>query len=245
MGKSLADIWRSGVIGTFLAGLTFLLPVTLTIAIIIWIANWFRSALGPNTFFGDLLTQGGARLVGPEREYAAYGLGILITLLAIWLIGIFIRSRAKHRLEMTRDWFFNQMPIFRTIYKPVQRVVSLISEDSSKEFSGMSVVRVKLGGVYGAEVLALLTSDQIFHVDGEEKVLIYIPTSPVPMSGGLLLVARKNVHQVEGMKVDDLMKIYLSLGVLATESVPDSLLGSKRASQTQASLSQDTSSRES
>ncbi len=239
MGKSLSEIWRSGIIGTFLAGLTFLLPVTLTVGIIIWIANWFRSALGPNTFFGDLLTQGGARLVGPEREYAAYGLGILITILAIWLIGIFIRSRAKHRLEMTRDWFFNQMPIFRTIYKPVQRVVSLISEDSSKEFSGMTVVRVQFGGEDGAEVLALLTSDQVFSVKNKEKVLIYIPTSPVPMSGGLLLVERKNVHQVEGMNVDDLMKIYLSLGVLATESVPDSLLGSKRTSESQTTISQD------
>lgn len=220
MSKSLVDIWRSGFVGTFLAGLAFVLPITLTVAIVVWIAQWLRGALGPGTFFGNLLTQAGATLVGPERELFAYGLGILLTIGGVWLIGIFIRSRARRRMEQSRDWLFTRVPLFRSIYNPVQRVVSLMSDDSSKEFSGMSVVRCRFGGDDGVDVLALLTSDQTFMIDGKTRRLVYLPTSPVPMSGALVLVPENSVRSVPGMKVDDLMKIYLSLGALAGESMP-------------------------
>ena len=54
--------------------------------------------------------------------------------------------------------------------------------------------------------------------------MIYVPTAPVPMGGFLILVAAKDVAPVPGMEVDDLMKVYFSIGTLANEAMPDQTL---------------------
>jgi len=51
--------------------------------------------------------------------------------------------------------------------------------------------------------------------DRDQRIeLVYLPTSPIPMSGGLLFVAEEAVSAVPGMELGDLMKIYFSPGAL-------------------------------
>jgi uncharacterized membrane protein len=46
--------------------------------------------------------------------------------------------------------------------------------------------------------------------------MVYIPTSPVPMTGGLLFVPVDSIRPVD-MSVESLMSIYLSMGVTGSE----------------------------
>lgn len=89
----------------------------------------------------------------------------------------------------------------------------------------MQVVMCRFGGSTGADVLAVLTTPQTYTVGGEPRLLVCLPTSPVPMSGGLVFVPEANVETVDGMDVDELMKIYFSLGVLAPDATRDTDLG--------------------
>lgn len=221
MLRFLSRFWQTSVVGTFVAGLFFLLPVVVTIFIIIWLVDWLKAALGPGTFFGELITQSGQVILGREYEYIAFGLGVLITMLGIWTLGLIVRSQARKGLVNAFDSAINRVPLFRSIYKPVARIVRFASsEHAEEELAGMSVVRCSLSQLAGIETLALLTSADTYILDGKRMKLVYFPTSPVPMTGYLLFIPEDQVQSMPGMQVEQLMKIYISLGTLAPENMP-------------------------
>jgi uncharacterized membrane protein len=221
MMKVLVSLWRNNVVTTFLAGLVVLLPVVLTILIIAWIVGFLRGQLGPGSFLGEILLRGGATITGPGYDTLAFGLGVLIALVGIWFLGVVARSEAQEGISRFIDKLFTRVPIIRTIYNPVSRVVRMTT-DKNTDFSGMSVVACRFGGLE-TDVLALLANQEVYVIGGERRRMVYLPAAPLPMSGGLLLMAETAIIPVPEMKVDDLLRIYFSLGALAPDSMPPSL----------------------
>src|SRR5688500_10345275 len=165
MMKLLVSLWRNNVVTTFLAGLVVLLPVVLTILIIAWIVDFLRGQLGPGTFLGEILLRGGATITGPGYDTLAFGLGVLIALVGIWFLGFIARSEAQESISRFIDRIFTQVPIIRTIYTPVSRVVRMTT-DKNTDFSGMSVVACRFVGLE-TDVLALLASQEVYVICGE------------------------------------------------------------------------------
>ena len=224
----ISSFWRTSVIGSFLAGLLFLMPIALTVVIVAWIVNLLRGVIGPGTVLGDLLTRGGNYLLGlPNQDTLAFWLGVGIALVGIWLLGLIIKTRAKHIIQDYLDRLITRVPLIRSIYSPVSRVVRLATDRGNGapgDLSSMSVVSCRFGGAdNGVDVLALLASNHVYNIAGERRRLVYLPTAPIPMSGGLVLVAEGAVTSVPNMKVDDLLKIYVSLGALTPEVMPGAI----------------------
>ena len=69
-------------------------------------------------------------------------------------------------------------------------------------------------------MLALLTSPTVYNLDEGASHLVYLPTSPLPMSGGLTFVPVDAVSPVPELDVDGLMRIYFSLGALSRQVMP-------------------------
>jgi uncharacterized membrane protein len=213
-------LWRNNITTTFLAGLVLLLPVVLTVLIIAWIVDFLKAALGPGSFLGSILTTGGSTIIGPGYETLAFLIGILIALLGIWFLGIIARSAAQKSIEKSIDRIFTKLPLIRTIYNPVSRVVRMTTDKTAGDFSGMAVVACRFGGDNGVDVLALLANQQVYMIGNERRRMVYLPAAPLPMSGGLVLVAENALIPMPDMKVDDLVRIYFSLGALAPDSMP-------------------------
>jgi len=225
MFEGLSRFWRTSVIGSFLAGLLFLLPVMLTAFIIAWIIDFIRNAMGPGTFLGNLLQIGGGYILGPEQDILSFWLGVAIALVGIWLLGLIVKTQAKSIVQSYLDRLLSRVPVIRSIYSPVSRVVRLATDrgGGSGDLSGMSVVSCRFGGDKGIDILALLASKQVYVIAGQRRRLVYLPTAPLPMSGGLVLVPEATLTVMPEMKVDDLLKIYVSLGALAPEAMPNAL----------------------
>lgn len=216
MLRLFARLWQSGVLGTFLTGLAVLAPLILTLMILQWIMARLAAAVGPGTAFGDLLAQGGSTLVGPRHETIAFVLGLASVLVGIWALGLVVRGRARQGFEGWLDGLLSRIPLLRTVYRPVSQVVRLMAGSGGTEIKAMRVVMVRFGGPDGADVLALQASPHIYALAGDDRrVLVYLPTSPIPMTGGLVLVAEANVTPLPSMSVDELLRLYVSLGVLA------------------------------
>jgi uncharacterized membrane protein len=221
MQAFIGRIWRSGVVGTFLTGLFFILPVVLTIAIVGWIVGKLQAALGPGTWLGDVLSFGGSAIIGPQDTAIAFWLGVLLAIGSIWLLGFVVRTRARHLLESALSGLLDRLPIVRAIYGPVSQVVSILRGGGNKDVEGMSVVLCRFGRDAGATMLGLLTSPTIYTLDEGPCHLVYLPTSPLPMSGGLTFVPTGAVSAVPDLDVDGLMRIYFSLGALTRQVMPD------------------------
>jgi uncharacterized membrane protein len=221
----ISRFWRTSVIGSFLAGLLFLLPIVLTVFIVAWIVDFMRSAIGPGTVLGTLLTRGGSYLAGlSNQDTLAFWLGAGIALAGIWLLGLIVKTGAKHIIQDYLDRLLTRVPFIRSIYNPVSRVVRLATERGNGapgDLSSMSVVSCRFGSATnGVDILSLLASQHVYNIAGERRRLVFIPAAPIPMSGGLVLVPEASVTPVPEMKVDDLLKIYVSLGALTPEVMP-------------------------
>jgi uncharacterized membrane protein len=219
MRSILRRVWSTGIVGNLLGGLLVLLPLVLTIVIIGWIVNIVAAILGPGSWFGDLLTSGGKALIGQKREVIAFVVGAGLALAGLWFLGLMVRVQARRALDETFDDIFGRVPLLRAIYRPVSQVVRMFA-GSNADLATMSVVMCRLGGEHGADVPALLASKETYDVAGERRLLIYLPTSPLPAWGGLVLVPESCVIPVPTMDADGLIKLYLSFGVLAPEVMP-------------------------
>jgi len=219
MHTILGRIWRTSIIGNLVAGSLVVLPFVLTVLIIGWAINWIMAAFGPGSWFGDILTTGGEALIGPQREWLAFLIGAVIVLVILWLFGWAVRTRAQRTLQHVLDDMLTKVPLFRAVYRPVSQVVRLFA-GSNADLTGLPVVMCRLGGAQGVDVPAFLASSKTFDVAGEPRRLIYLPTSPLPAWGGLVLVPESSVIPVPDMDADALIKLYFSFGVLAPETIP-------------------------
>lgn len=216
----LRRIWRTSIIGNLVAGSLVILPFVLTVLIIGWLINWIVAAFGPGTWFGEILTTGGEALIGPEREWLAFLLGAVVMLIILWMVGMAVRTQAQRTLQHVLDDILTKVPLFRAVYRPVSQVVRLFA-GSNADLTGLPVVMCRIGGKQGVDIPAFLASDKSFHVAGERRRLVYLPTSPLPAWGGLVLVAESAIIPVPDMDADALIKLYFSFGVLAPETIPD------------------------
>jgi uncharacterized membrane protein len=218
MKRMFAWLWDRGVVSTFLAGFFVVLPVAITIGIMSWVAGQLQEWLGPESTMGKVLNLVGLQFV--TNETVASIVGWMIVLAGIWLLGALVKSAARYRLEEGFQAAINRIPFISTIYRPVSQVVAMLKKDDRGDMKGMKVVYCDFGAEHGGAFLGLQASENVFRFGDHDCHLVYIPTSPLPMSGGLVFVPAKAVRSVE-MEVDDLMQIYFSLGVLSSTVVPE------------------------
>lgn len=214
-------IWQKGFVSTFMAGFFVILPIAITIGIMGWMGSLLTTWLGPESLLGSLLQRVGLNYVTDAT--LASVIGWVIVLLAIWIVGAVVKSAARYRVESFLHETLNQVPVVSSIYGPVSQVVSMLKRDEESDMKAMSVVYCEFGMQHGGGFLAFLSSEKIYRFGGVDSYIVYIPTSPVPMSGGIVFVPVKAVTKVD-MEVEHLMQIYLSLGVMSEAVVPDQYL---------------------
>jgi uncharacterized membrane protein len=211
-------VWN-GLVATFLSGLFAILPLVITVAIISWVAEKVYGLIEPGTKIGDGLRSVGMWFQFVTNETAATVVGCLFVVIGIWAFGLLVKTKAKATFENVMNAIVNRIPFVKGVYGTAQQVIGMLDKSDEDEFSSMSAVFCDFGENQGAGFLALLASNQMFRFNGRNYRVVYIPTSPLPMSGGIIFVPVESVKRVE-MSPDQLMQIYLSLGVLSPQVVP-------------------------
>jgi uncharacterized membrane protein len=198
----------------FLAGLLAILPVVVTIAIIAWVAGFIRQFLGPRTLFGDGLTRLGSNLV--TNDTVAYFVGGLLALVCVLLLGMIVEAGARDFIQRMIDAAMKRIPIVGSLYGTSKQLVTLFEKKDPAKMQGMKAVFCFFGEKTGAGLLALLVSPEKFTINGREFYIVIIPTSPVPVGGGLVFVPVETVQPTD-VSVEGLMSIYMSMGVSAPQ----------------------------
>ena len=98
----------------------------------------------------------------------------------------------------------------KSIYGTTRSAVELLGNTSENRYSGVVLIDFPHPGI---QSIGLVTS-RMMDTNGEEILAIYIPTTPIPSSGFLVMVPAKSVTPTE-MTVDDAMKVVISGGILA------------------------------
>jgi uncharacterized membrane protein len=144
------------------------------------------------------------------------GIGIIIAIIMVLLTGLIAANYFGNRIIKAWDAFLDRIPLIRSIYSPLKKFSELVLSDQTQNFSKVLLIEYPRKGVYS---LCFQTSKELGEVQdqsGEELVCVYIPTTPNPTSGYIVLVPQNEVKELE-MSVEDALKMIISLGVV----VPD------------------------
>ena len=199
----------------FFSGLLFWLPIWVTILVIKFLVDMLSNTLlllphryQPDAIFG----------------FHIPGIGVVITLLVIVLTGFVVANFVGRRLVMLGDKIIGHIPLVRTIYTSVQKVLHTLFSPGGQSFRKVLLVEYPRAGMWS---IAFQTGDGPSEVtqtfNNGPMVSLFIPTTPNPTSGFLMMVPKKDVIELE-MSIDQALKFVISLGVMQPDNVNTAVL---------------------
>lgn len=208
--------WRlNKLMGIFAAGLLTLLPVGGTLLILGILLSFAYEWVGPTSRFGTFLV--GIGFGGGDNEFVRYMLGLGGVVMLVFGVGILAEAGLRKVIRNTSDRLMGRIPVVKTVYDTMGNFASLLSKDSQGKNSGMSPVWCRFGEQSGVLVLGLLSSPAVLEIEGKRFQAVIVPTAPVPIGGGLFFMETDRITVAEGIGVDALTSIYVSMGVTASQ----------------------------
>lgn len=194
----------------FLTGLLTILPLAATFGILLFLGSMVYEWLGPNSWFGKVVTLLGFGSM-QETQYLRYFLGLIIVGLSIFGLGLLTEKGLQRGLQSLLDSIILKIPLVRTIYETISHFVGLLSKKPDAKMQGMSPVWCHFGGKGGAVVLALLSTPKPVVIRETSYYSVIIPTAPVPIGGGVFFVPEAWVEPAN-VGIEGLTSIYVSMG---------------------------------
>ena len=141
------------------------------------------------------------------------GIGILLALLALLGTGLIAANYFGKRFVGFWESLLERIPLVRNIYSAVKRFVEIILSDSTQSFSRVLLIEYPRKGLYSLSFQTSQNLGEIQEKTGENVVCVFIPTTPNPTSGLILMVPEQDVIELD-MNVEDALKMVISLGVV-------------------------------
>jgi uncharacterized membrane protein len=191
---------------TFGAGLLFLVPLVLTLWMLTVLVGWIDSAI--------LVLP---RKIGIEDWFLFQipGIGIILAVIIVLSCGFLARNYMGNVLVLLWDRLMNRVPYVGPFYKAIKQLVqAIVGSGSTRRFGRVVLVEYPRKGAWA---MAFVTNEQSAqeistHFD-EPLIHLFLPTSPNPTSGFVLVVPKKDVKDLN-MRVDDAFKLIISGGIV-------------------------------
>lgn len=217
MKKSFFARWRSN----FLTGLVVLLPAMISIAVVIWLFRNVSDLTDKLLFF-----------LPPDLTHRDHGAGpmywywslfaLVFAVVLICAVGLLARHYIGKKIIEWMDAALLQVPFLNKIYGATKQVNEALTSGDKNSFKTVVMIEFPHPGVYA---IGFITSEQRAEPQikaGQNLVCVFIPTTPNPTSGFLVLVPEGKVTKLE-MSVADGVKYIISLGAIAPGFTPGSL----------------------
>jgi len=154
----------------------------------------------------------------PENylPFSLPGLGLVIMLVILTFVGFLTANIFGRTLLKTGERLVNRMPVVRTIYGALKQVLETVLSQSSNSFRQAVLVEYPRRGIWTMAFVTGDTEGEVAERLDDEMINIYVPTTPNPTSGFLLMVPRRDLIFLD-MPVEDAAKYIISIGVIAPE----------------------------
>jgi uncharacterized membrane protein len=196
---------KSSVRRYFITGLLIWIPVVITV----WVLNLLVSTMDQTLLLLPRSAQ-------TERWLGFHlpGLGVLLTLLVVFLTGLFAANIIGQRLVAFWERAFMRIPVVNSIYTGVKQVSDTLLSPTGQAFRKALLVQWPQEGMW---TIAFMTGkpggDVVNHLPGD-YVSVYVPTTPNPTGGYFVMLPRSATIELD-MTVDEALKYIISMGVVA------------------------------
>jgi len=177
-----------------IAGLLAIVPIALTF----WILRFlFR--------FLDSFTAPILKNIGIEIP----GLGIILTLLFIFLLGLFITNVLGKTIFNWGEKILTKLPLVNTIYNAVKQITNAFSGKSMKNFKQVIFIQYPRKGLW----TMCFVTNQSKNESGDEFYHVFVPTTPNPTSGVFIVIPQKDAVHPD-ISVEEGLKSIISGGII-------------------------------
>lgn len=196
----------------FISGLLVWLPIWVTLLVIKFIVDLLSKSLLllPPGYQPDVLL-----------GFHVPGIGVVLTLLIIFFTGVFAANLIGSRMVELWDRIVSRIPLVRSIYTGVKQVTQTLFTPGGQSFRKVLLVEYPCAGVWS---LAFQTGEANKDIEtslGDGPMVTYfIPTTPNPTSGFLMMAPKSKVIELD-MSVDQALKFVISLGVVQPNMGPN------------------------
>ena len=135
-------------------------------------------------------------------------IGVVVFVLLITIVGMFTRNLIGIAFIRALEKFFEQIPVVKSVFSAVKQIAQVFLQDRRTAFQKVVLFAYPRRGLYS---MGFVTRDE------PEQLLVnvFLPTTPNPTSGFMLLVPREELVEL-AIPVEEAIKLIVSGGAIMT-----------------------------
>jgi len=186
----------------FFTGIVVLVPIGLTIYLSKFLMNTsskiLPSQINPNYYL----------------PFKIPGLEIIITIIFITIIGFISLSYLGKKFLQIIDNLFKRIPLLGTFWSAIKQM-SQSFKDSGNSSKSVVLVEYPRKGVWAVGFATKKNTGEIAHKTNKELLNVFVPTTPNPTSGFLLMFPLDEIIYLD-MTFEEASKFIVSAGTTTT-----------------------------
>jgi uncharacterized membrane protein len=152
-------------------------------------------------------------LIGITIPYLDVVLTLVIAFVVLLITGVIAANILGRQLVGVWEYVLNQIPLVRTIYSAAKKFAEVLFADTGQSFKKVLLIQYPRKGVYSLCFQTATTLQEVQARTDEDVICVFVPTTPNPTSGFILMVPRDEVIELD-MDVESAIKMIVSLGVV-------------------------------
>jgi uncharacterized membrane protein len=198
----------------FLSGLLVVLPLILSL----WLMNWVFSLLtayipvlihqiAPNSTLSQLIENDLFNLF-------IRAIGLIFFVVIVTFVGVFARNFFGSKAVKTWDLLIERIPILNVLHSGIRQMLGTVIGDGSKMFSKVVLLEYPREGCWSIAFFTSEVDERISkHIGEQSLVSVFVPTTPNPTSGFLVMVPEHKVIELD-ISVSTGMQMVISGGAI-------------------------------
>ncbi|MDO8443223.1 MAG: DUF502 domain-containing protein [bacterium] len=198
--QSRFDRWLPRTRNVFLAGFLVAIPLAVTYLVFNWLFQTLDGIFQP--------------LIVIILGHPLPGVGLVAIIVVVYILGLFATNVGGRFMLRALDAAMCRAPIIRWVYSPATQVVKAVRSLKEAPFKRVVIVEFPREGML---VLAFVTGKPV-DFKGKQKVPVFIPHAPNPMTGFLLLLNPEDLADTE-LSIEEAMRMVISGGLLSPDVI--------------------------
>lgn len=196
----------------FISGLLLIAPVGVTL----FVVNFLVQKIGGptrQTFFFFIPRD---TLLYPWLEYGLHIAAVVIVVAIITMLGWLSQRLIGRMMVNLFERVIDNTPLVRNIYNSVKQIRDTFMQQNKAVFQQAVLIEYPRRGIFAIGFLTGEGKGEVQHRTKADLLNIFVPTTPNPTSGFLLMLPREEVQLLD-MSIGDAMKLIISGGAVVPQ----------------------------
>lgn len=200
---------------SFLTGLLIILPLVVTVWLFGLVLRPVQDFATPTVMALINWSGLGSLLDLPGAGAAAGVIGLLLTVVVIYLVGLLGGNFIGRRAVKKMDDLALSIPLVKSVYGSARQLIETFYSSANRTFESVVLIEYPRRGIYTVGLVTAPTEGELQErTPGGDMVNVFVPTTPNPTSGVLVLSPRADLIFLD-MGVEEALRFVVSGGIVS------------------------------